>query len=137
MVRSHDTIIFFEKREKMKFAKLLAASALLIGLASCVGLAVLSAQSQQAAQSQPAARPAQIKIDNFSFTPQQLTIAQGTTIIWVNNDDVPHTVVATNKEFRSKALDTGEQFSFTFTKPGTYQYFCSVHPMMTGKVIVQ
>jgi plastocyanin len=115
----------------MKFAQLLAASVLLIGLASCVGLAVLSAQSQQVTQ------PQQIKIDNFSFTPQQLTVAQGTTIVWVNNDDVPHTVVATNKEFRSKALDTGDQFSFTFTKPGTYQYFCSVHPMMTGKVIVQ
>jgi plastocyanin len=115
----------------MKFAKLLLMSAVLVGIAGCIGRTVLSAQAASDASSQ------QIKIDNFSFTPHQLTIAQGTTVVWANVDDVPHTVVGTHQEFRSKALDTGDQFSFTFTKPGTYEYFCSVHPMMTGKIIVK
>lgn len=115
----------------MKFAKLLLMSALFVGIAGCVGRAVISAQSTNDAASQ------QVKIDNFCFTPQQLTIAQGTTVVWTNDDDVPHTVVGTRKEFRSRALDTGDQFSFTFTKPGTYEYFCSVHPMMTGKIVVK
>jgi plastocyanin len=78
-----------------------------------------------------------ISIDNFSFTPREITVASGTTVTWVNHDDVPHTVVSTNQEFRSKALDTDDQFSFTFTDAGTYDYFCSVHPVMTGKIIVK
>ena len=78
-----------------------------------------------------------IAIDNFSFTPKELTVAAGTTITWVNRDDVPHTVVSTDKKFRSKALDTDDQFSFTFTDTGTYNCFCSVHPIMVGKIIVK
>lgn len=79
----------------------------------------------------------EVKIDNFAFTPQELTIAAGTTVEWVNRDDIPHVVVSDDKKtFKSKALDTDEKFSFTFTKPGTYTYFCSIHPKMTGKVIV-
>ncbi|HEY4708746.1 MAG TPA: cupredoxin family copper-binding protein [Candidatus Acidoferrales bacterium] len=78
-----------------------------------------------------------VTVDNFSFTPKEITVAAGTTITWVNHDDVPHTVVSTDKKFRSKALDTDDQFSFTFTDSGTYAYFCSVHPMMTGKIIVK
>lgn len=112
----------------MKFVKLLLLSVLFVGIAGCVGRTILSASDVPTQQ---------IKIDNFSFTPQQLTIAQGTTVVWANDDDVPHTVVGTHQEFRSKALDTGDQFSFTFIKPGTYEYFCSVHPMMTGKIIVK
>jgi len=81
--------------------------------------------------------PAKVTIDNFSFTPKEMTVSKGTQVTWINQDDVPHTVVATNKAFRSKALDTDDQFSFTFTEVGTYDYFCSVHPMMTGKVIVK
>src|SRR5580704_2623650 len=79
----------------------------------------------------------EVKIDNFSFTPAQLTVAVGTTVTWTNQDDVPHTVVGTGGAFKSKALDTDDKFSFTFDKPGTYAYFCGVHPMMTGKVIVK
>jgi plastocyanin len=84
---------------------------------------------------QPA--PAEVKIDNFSFGPPTLTVAAGTTVTWINNDDVPHTVVSDDKLFKSKALDTDDKFSYTFTKPGTYNYFCSVHPKMTAKVVVQ
>ena len=81
---------------------------------------------------------AEVEIDNFSFGPQTLTVAAGTTVTWKNNDDVPHTVVSDDKTtFRSKALDTDDKFSYTFTKPGTYNYFCSVHPKMIAKVVVQ
>jgi plastocyanin len=80
----------------------------------------------------------EVKIDNFAFTPTELTVAAGTTVEWVNRDDIPHVVVSDDKKtFKSKALDTDDRFSYTFTKPGTYAYFCSVHPKMTGKVIVQ
>lgn len=78
-----------------------------------------------------------VKIDNFSFTPQTVTIRAGTTVTWTNKDDVPHTVVSTAKKFRSGVLDTEDQFSYTFNDAGTYDYFCSIHPHMTGKVIVQ
>ncbi len=78
-----------------------------------------------------------IAIDNFSFTPREITVAPGTTVTWVNHDDVPHTVVSPDQKFRSKALDTDDQFSFTFEDAGTYSYFCSVHPMMTGKIVVK
>jgi plastocyanin len=80
---------------------------------------------------------AEVKIYNFSFGPASLTVAAGTTVTWKNNDDVPHTVVSDDKVFKSKALDTDDKFSYTFTRPGTYNYFCSVHPKMTAKVVVQ
>jgi plastocyanin len=91
------------------------------------------ASAQGAAKSQEVV----VKIDNFSYMPHDLTVGAGTTIIWVNNDDIPHTVVSTTDLFKSKALDTDDKFSFTFDKPGTYEYFCSIHPKMTAKVIVQ
>ena len=81
----------------------------------------------------------EVKIDNFSFGPATLTVSVGTTVTWINRDDIPHTVVSSEdpKAIKSKVLDTDEKFSFTFAKAGTYPYFCSVHPKMTGKVIVQ
>jgi amicyanin len=86
---------------------------------------------------QAAATEMAVKIDNFKFGPEDLTVAVGTTVTWTNRDDIPHTVVSTTGAFKSKVLDTDEKFSFTFTKAGAYDYFCSVHPKMTGKVIVQ
>jgi plastocyanin len=79
----------------------------------------------------------EVKIDNFSFGPTELTIPAGTTVTWTNRDDIPHTVVSTDKVFKSKVLDTDEKFSFKFEKAGNYPYFCSIHPKMTGKVIAQ
>jgi plastocyanin len=79
----------------------------------------------------------EVKIDNFVFSPNTLTVPAGTTIRWTNHDDIPHNVVAEDKSFKSKVLDTDEAFSYTFAKPGTYTYFCSIHPKMTGKVVVQ
>ena len=111
-----------------------------IGLGVLV-LALMAASARRvyfalAEDTAPAAAVA-VGIDNFSFTPKEITVAKDTTVTWINHDDVPHTVVNSNKVFRSKALDTDEQFSFTFTEAGTYGYFCSVHPVMTGKVIVK
>jgi plastocyanin len=80
---------------------------------------------------------AEVRIDNFSFGPATLSVPAGTTVRWTNRDDIPHTVVSDDKLFKSKALDTDEQFSYTFAKPGTYKYFCSIHPHMTGTVVVQ
>ena len=80
----------------------------------------------------------QVKIDNFKFGPMSLTVPAGTTVTWTNNDNDPHTVVSTDKTtFKSPALDEGEKFSFTFSKPGKYAYFCSVHPKMTAEVVVK
>jgi plastocyanin len=78
-----------------------------------------------------------IIIDQFTFTPQRVTVKAGATVTWINDDDIPHTVASSTKLFRSKALDTTDKFSFTFTTPGVYEYFCSVHPHMTGAIVVE
>jgi plastocyanin len=101
-------------------------------------LLFLSLSQSTVANAEPSAQAsAQVKIDNFSFGPQTLTVPVGTTVTWTNRDDIPHTVVSTDGVFKSKVRDTDETFSYTFTKAGTYTYFCSVHPKMTGKIIVQ
>jgi plastocyanin len=86
---------------------------------------------------QASAANAAVKIDNFVFGPQTLTVPVGTTVTWTNSDDIPHTSVSTEGVFKSKVLDTDERFSYTFTKAGTYPYYCTIHPKMTGKVVVQ
>jgi plastocyanin len=78
-----------------------------------------------------------VTIDNFTFTPPELTVAVGTTVKWVNHDDIPHSVVDKNKAFRSKALDTDDAYSFTFASAGTFDYFCGLHPHMVAKIIVK
>jgi plastocyanin len=86
-----------------------------------------------------AASPAmnQVVIENFSFVPATMTVKAGTKVTWVNRDDVPHTATDTDKRFNSKTLDTDDQFAFTFQQPGTYSYFCALHPKMTGQIIVK
>src|SRR5271155_636787 len=112
-----------------------------IGLAALVITVValltpLDRYATAAGQAQ-AATSAAVKIDNFSFGPAAVTVPVGTTVTWTNQDDIPHTVVSTDGVFKSKALDTDDKFSFVFNKPGTYSYFCSIHPKMTGQIIVQ
>ena len=102
-----------------------------------IAMLLLAGSPSVTASDQPSAANAEVKIDNFSFKPQELTIAAGTTVTWTNRDDIPHTVVSTDGVFKSKVRDTDEKFSYTFTKAGTYPYYCSVHPKMTGKVVVQ
>lgn len=101
-----------------------------------IGLALSNFTVPVAAGENPSSQ--QVTIDNFSFSPATITVAAGTVITWVNHDDIPHTVVSDDKTtFKSHALDTDEKFTFTFAKPGTYTYFCSLHPHMTAKVVVQ
>jgi len=86
---------------------------------------------------QPSAANVAVRIDNFVFGPPAITVPVGTTVTWTNSDDTPHTAVSTDGVFKSKVMDTDEKFSFTFTKAGTYSYYCSVHPKMTGQVVVK
>ena len=105
-------------------------------VATAFGIVLLVAAATFAARSAPAT-DAEVDIDQFTFLPQRITVKAGTTVTWINEDDVPHTIVSSSKVFKSKALDTADKFSFTFTTPGTYDYFCSVHPHMTGAVVVE
>ena len=79
----------------------------------------------------------EVKIDNFAFAPHRVVVKAGTTVTWVNDDDIPHTIASSTKLFKSNALDTKDKFSFTFTTPGAYEYFCSLHPHMTGTIVVE
>jgi len=111
--------------------------AVLVG-ALAIGIGTIGAsQKNFLASAQQKPDTTEVKIDNFSFGPATLTVPVGTTITWTNRDDIPHTVVSTDGVFKSKVLDTDEKFTFTFSKAGAYPYFCSIHPKMTGKVIVQ
>jgi plastocyanin len=114
-------------------------SVCIVGLLATVMVATLLLSAGSPGSSANTAEPAsaEVKVDNFSFGPATLTVAVGTTVTWTNRDDIPHTVVSTDKVFKSKVLDTDEKFSFTFSKAGTYPYFCSIHPKMTGSVVVQ
>jgi plastocyanin len=78
-----------------------------------------------------------VTISNFTFGPDSLTVPVGTSVTWVNQDDIPHTVNSVDKLFASQALDTGDQFTYKFTTAGIYSYFCSLHPKMVGKIIVK
>ena len=113
-------------------------AALIVALLLGIGT-LATGQRNFLASAQQKPETTEVKIDNFSFGPAALTVPVGTTVTWTNRDDIPHTVVSTDdpKTFKSKVLDTDEKFSFTFSKAGTYPYFCSIHPKMTGKVIVQ
>jgi plastocyanin len=114
-------------------------SVCIVGLLATVMVATLLLATGSPGSSANTAEPAsaEVKVDNFSFGPATLTVAVGTTVTWTNRDDIPHTIVSTDKVFKSKVLDTDEKFSFTFSKAGTYPYFCSIHPKMTGSVVVQ
>lgn len=93
--------------------------------------------AQRDAKDAPQSAPVAVTIDNFSFNPPSVTVPAGGTVIWTNHDDVPHTVVSIARDFSSKALDTDDQYTRVFPARGTFAYFCSVHPHMTGQVIVK
>ncbi|MEA3067735.1 MAG: hypothetical protein QOK41_1142 [Sphingomonadales bacterium] len=106
-------------------AAALASSALLMGAVSAMTKAA------------PAPLAAAVRIDNFTFKNPVVTVKPGTTVTWTNGDDIPHTVTAKDGAFKSKVLDTGDRFSFTFAKSGQFGYFCSLHPHMTGTIVVK
>lgn len=111
---------------RMSFARAVLAAGLL-GSATGITLGVAFAAADDTA----------VKIDNFTFGPKSVTVKAGTTVTWTNQDDIPHTVTSTAQQFRSKPLDSGDTFTFTFSTPGTYKYFCSLHPQMTGTIVVE
>jgi plastocyanin len=110
----------------------LAAPVMIVVALLSAGSGSVKANAQQAP-----AKTVEITIDNFSFAPGTSTVAVGTTVTWINHDDIPHTAVSTDGVFKSKVMDTDEKFSYTFTNAGTYPYFCSIHPKMTGTIVVQ
>ena len=89
------------------------------------------------ARSEDKSPPSEVRVDNFSFAPATLTVPANSTVTWVNKDDVPHVIASNDGLFKSKGLDTDDKFSFTFDKAGTYSYYCSIHPKMVGKIVVQ
>jgi len=124
---------FFERKcvtRKRPFSRLPIIAIALIAVA-------LVASDPTHAQGEAKFHAAEIRVDNFTFGPQSLTVHVNTTVTWINRDDIPHVIVSDDGIFRSKALDTDDKYSFTFTKPGTYPYFCGIHPKMVGKVVVQ
>jgi plastocyanin len=114
-------------------------------LASITAVVVLAAtfvvvqrvHGDGARSAEQAGAATEVKIDNFTFTVPSITVPAGTEVIWVNRDDIPHTVVSQDGVFKSKALDTDDKFSFKFSQPGTYHYFCSIHPKMMAEVVVK
>ena len=112
---------------------------------AAAGLLVVAAENgahgrgAAAAPAPAAPAPVTVEIDNFAFKPRELEVKAGTAVMWVNRDDVPHTATAkgTTPAFNSKTLDTNDRYSFTFEKPGTYPYFCKIHPHMTATVVVK
>ena len=106
--------------------------------AATLAAVVLPGSAQTTQPTAAKAGGSAISIDNFTFTPPTLTVKAGTRVTWTNRDDIPHGIAAQNNAFtRSNALDTDDSYSFTFTTPGTYQYFCYVHPHMTGTIVVE
>jgi plastocyanin len=125
---------------RARWSYISASLLILLVLAAC-GQTPTSAPAPTAALAAstpvPVAGDPQVVIENFSFTPPTLTIAVGTTVTWVNHDDIVHTVTSQDKTFASSPLDTNDHFSFRFTTPGTYAYYCAIHPIMTGQIIVK
>ncbi len=117
-------------RRKLFFSGLVVALPLALA-------AVLILHPSRAKSDDTKASPAEVRVDNFSFGPDTLTVPTNSTVTWVNKDDVPHVIASNEGLFKSKALDTDDKYSYTFSKAGTYSYYCSIHPKMVGKVIVQ
>ena len=118
-------------------ARLVLNRGLVVALVSGPVIGALLALGTVAAQDATKKDANEITIDNFTFTPKELTVPVGTTVKWLNHDDIPHTIVEKKTTFRSKALDTDDSYSFTFTSVGTFDYFCGLHPHMVGQVIVK
>jgi plastocyanin len=115
----------------------LRSTALVIAILTSLGFALIISRYMTQPGPTPATEPKNVSIDNFSFSPQSLEIPAGTTVNWINHDDVPHTIKDTAQILKSGTLDTDDSYSFTFTKPGEYSYYCGVHPHMVGTIVVK
>jgi plastocyanin len=118
----------------MKRTLFVAALAITLPLA---GFMILTLQPTRARGEEAKSSTTEVRVDNFTFAPQALTVPVNSTVTWVNKDDVPHVIASDDGLFKSKALDTDDNYTYTFTKAGTYAYYCSVHPKMVGKIVVQ
>lgn len=110
------------------------------GLSAVVALAIMAVlvvHPIRARSEEAMASAKEVRVDNFTFSPQTLTVPVDSTVSWVNKDDIPHVIASADSVFKSKALDTDQKYSYTFTKAGTYPYYCAIHPKMVGKIIVQ
>ena len=126
-------------RKTMALAGLVLTAAFLAGCGrNPAGTDPASAAPAEGTAAAPEAAPDQVVIDNFAFQPATLTVKAGTKVTWVNRDDVPHTATSADqrKKFNSGTLDTDQQFSHRFDAPGTHKYYCSLHPRMTGQIVV-
>jgi plastocyanin len=128
---------FNMQRLKMMLIGLALLSAISQGVAQVAKDAGTGGSSRVTATDHRSAANVAVKIDNFVFGPQTITVPVGTTVTWTNSDDIPHTAVSTDGVFKSKVMDTDEKFSYTFAKAGTYPYYCSVHPKMIGLIVVK
>jgi plastocyanin len=115
---------------KTKMVVAIVSAALSLGLVALLAVHPPYARGEDA-------KPSEIRVDNFTFAPDTLTVPINSTVTWANKDDLPHVIASNDGVFKSKALDTDQKYSYTFTKAGTYAYFCSIHPKMVGKVVVQ
>jgi plastocyanin len=125
-------MLTFIKELRFAVAQFIHGRAVVVALLLGPAVGTLLAYGAVAAQEENV-----VTIDNFTFTAPELTVAVGTTVKWVNHDDIPHNVVDKNKAFRSKTLDTDDSFTYTFASAGTFNYFCGLHPQMAGKIIVK
>jgi len=108
------------------------------GAAAAAGSVAPRATAAASPDSAASATATTIKIDNFSFIPPSTTVPAGSTITWVNADDVPHKIVSSDGKFTaSPPVDTNDRYAFRFAQPGRYEYFCALHPKMTGVIVVQ
>jgi plastocyanin len=114
----------------------LLAGSLAIALPLAIFM-ILTLQPTPARSEEAKSSATEVRVDNFTFAPQALTVPVNSTVTWVNKDDVPHVIASNDELFKSKALDTDDKYSYTFAKAGTYSYYCSVHPKMVGKIVVQ
>lgn len=122
-------MIAIKSQHARRIAEFLALAGTLLLMASASASLVLIAERST--------EPNVVTIENFAFVPARLTVTAGASVTWINRDETPHTVVSNDKTIRSGALDTGDQFQYRFATPGTYSYHCSLHPQMTGTIIVQ
>src|SRR5579872_7232070 len=123
---------------KISWRKIMRKSLFGFLFLAVTGLALMAGAVRAAEPAAPAANTVQINIFNYKFDPATVTVPVGTTVIWTNKDEIPHTVASSDKTFTaSSGLDTGDSYSYTFDKPGTYKYYCTLHPFMTGVIVVQ
>jgi plastocyanin len=121
------------RREKQMTIK----KASIAGLAGSILVAMVMFAGSPSVRANTDQPSAEVTIDNFTFGPQTITVPVGATVTWTNKDDIPHASASTEGVFKSKVLDTDEKFSYKFTKAGTYPYYCTIHPKMTGQVVVK